>query len=426
MQENSIQVEYAVISCMVKDEIACLDCLAQLNEKDFSHEMTILAFKTLQKMSESGTAVDETILKAKVKSDKFSKAFDSFMENVDLKTINYRQYIEELRTYSKQRHAKDILRTAYDTLLDDGIDVEEIIKKTQEELIELIIAKKQHSFAYAEDVLKEIDQNIQDPDSMEKPAITFGFKSLDEMVNIDSQAYVLIGGRPGMSKTGLMLHFVKVAAMDHGKDCLIFSLEMPKKQLTQRLVSMVSGIPLWKIIKAKGFTNQDLANFEKAKEKIKATKRKILINDDFLDISTLAALARQEKLRNPDLAAIFIDYIQLMQRSEDFNIETTKISRILKQLTKDLKIPVIALSQLSRKVDDREDHHPVISDLRDSGSLEQDADIIIFPYRPYKYSNKEEDLKICEMIIGKQRNGETGIKTIGFDPNIQRFLEIPV
>jgi replicative DNA helicase len=239
--------------------------------------------------------------------------------------------------------------------------------------------------------------------------------------------YILVAARPGMGKTAFLVHLVDEATKDD-KDVLIFSIEMPKIQLAERYLAKASKIAYWKIRAGKGFTPNDYKLFEAAKPKIDKFKKHVLINDNSrMDITRLGAIAKKEYIRNPNIKAVFIDYVQLMQTGDDLNVETSKISRGLKQVARELQVPVIALSQLSRKLESRpiEERKPILSDLRDSGSLEQDADAVVFLYTPFVYTKADKDKGVTSLICGKQRNGATFEHDMGFDGSIQTYREMP-
>jgi len=252
-----------------------------------------------------------------------------------------------------------------------------------------------------------------------------GFMELDLLtLGFHEGNYVVIGARPSMGKTSFMLCNA-LAQAEQGHSGLIFSLEMPAISLFERMLAILSGVELSKI--RSGFLNvEELHRIEKAGEKIKDLEL-FIVDKPTLSVYELIVLARQEK-RKRDIKAIYVDYLQLLSASRRQNRyeEVSEVSRMLKGLARDLKVPVIALAQLSRQVEERSDKRPQLADLRESGQIEQDADLIIFIHRPeyYKKSPPPEEQGIAELIVAKQRQGPTGIIKLQFDKATTAFREM--
>jgi replicative DNA helicase len=252
-----------------------------------------------------------------------------------------------------------------------------------------------------------------------------GFMELDLLtLGFHEGNYVVIGARPSMGKTSFMLCSA-LAQAEQGHSVLIFSLEMSAPSLFERLLSVLSGVELSKI--RSGFLNvEELDKIEKAGQKIKDLGL-FIVDRPTLSVYELIVLARQEK-RKRDIKAIYVDYLQLLSASRRQNRyeEVSEVSRMLKSLARDLKVPLIALAQLSRQVEERSDKRPQLADLRESGQIEQDADLIIFIHRPeyYKKSPPPEEQGIAEIIVAKQRQGPTGIIKLQFDKPTTAFREM--
>lgn len=259
------------------------------------------------------------------------------------------------------------------------------------------------------DVVTGIATGIADLDTL-----TTGFQDGD---------LVLVAGRPSMGKTSNALTIARHAAVENGKRVLIFSLEMPREQLVQRLLAMEGNVDFYKLRRPGAMDERDIVRVVNAAGRL--SRASIYIDDTSMTLMAVYAAARRIKAEvGVDL--ILIDYIQLMnsgdRRSENRQQEIASISKALKQMAKELRVPVVALSQLSRAIEQREIKEPQLSDLRDSGSLEQDADIVIFVHRPAKYEGSISDESVTYAIVAKQRNGPTGMVMERFVGEICQFV----
>ncbi len=254
-----------------------------------------------------------------------------------------------------------------------------------------------------------------------------GFSDLDEMTNgLHPQDLVILAGRPAMGKTTLALNIAcNAASAVDGKHVVYFSLEMSHAQLIIRMLCALSGVSATRLHKGQ-LNSQEWTDLMKASDKLKTVQ---LTTDDSPELNVMAIRSRARRLhqRHP-LGLIVVDYLQLLEmggRAENRQQEITQISRSLKQLARELSVPVMALSQLSRATEQREDHRPRMSDLRESGSIEQDADLIMLIYREEVYSpDKDEAKGIAQVNIAKQRKGPVGKITLSFQPDRLRFEDL--
>lgn len=255
--------------------------------------------------------------------------------------------------------------------------------------------------------------------------ISSGYKDFDQMTSgFHSSDLVIIAARPSMGKTSFALNIAATAALKQQKSVLIFSLEMSDTQIFQRFISIEASIPLQKI--RTGFLNPD--EWEKIGRATSVLAEAPIFIADMPNVSILEirAIARRLKAENK-LDMILIDYLQLIQGSnsgESRNQQISDISRSLKGLARELNVPVIALSQLSRGPEQRADRRPMLSDLRDSGAIEQDADVVLFLYRDDYYNEDSEQKDISELIIGKQRNGPVGTVYLRFFKEQTKFADL--
>ena len=253
-----------------------------------------------------------------------------------------------------------------------------------------------------------------------------GFKDLDGYLSgLQPSDFVLVAARPSMGKTAFVLNVAENVAIKQGITTAIFSLEMSNVQLVNRMLSLESTVDADKLRKGR----LDSSDWGKLIEGADSIAKSHLIIDDTpgISISELRSKCRKYKMEN-DLGLVIIDYLQLMsgsgRRSDNRQQEISDISRALKALARELNVPVVTLSQLSRAVEQRPDHRPMLSDLRESGAIEQDADVVMFLYRD-DYYNKDTDIKgIAEIIIAKQRNGPIGTVKMAWIPEQTRFADL--
>lgn len=274
------------------------------------------------------------------------------------------------------------------------------------------------------DSFKEMEKRAQNPNSL--TGVTTGFIDLDRKLSgLQKSDLVLLAARPSMGKTALMVNITTNAAEKAGASVAVFSLEMSKHQLTQRIISSYTHIDLMKVISGK-LDDDEWQRVIDAMPTISSLNIEI---DDTPGISPVELKAKCRRLKmEKGLDLVVIDYLQLMEvgsNAESRQQEISKISRSLKALAKDLEVPVVALSQLSRAPEMRSDHRPILSDLRESGAIEQDADVVMFLYRD-DYYNKEdsEEPNVGEVIIAKHRNGPTGTIKLVFRSEFTKFLDM--
>jgi len=307
---------------------------------------------------------------------------------------------------------------------DEG-QIAQVLDFAEKKIFEIASSKTKESFVQLDIWLKRTFKHLSEIKSHSKgiTGIPTGFNQLDEMSSgLQNGDFIVLAGRPSMGKSAIALNFTSSAVMTGGS-VGFFSLEMPAEQLTLRLLSATSGIALQKIRNAT-ITSEEWVELTNVAARL--AKQKLFI-DDTPDLTIMELRARARKLKaEQNVKLLVVDYLQLLHSSqfhENRHQEVSEISRSLKALAKELSIPVIALSQLSRAVDSRMDKRPMLSDLRESGAIEQDADLIMFLYRDAVYNPDTEDHTRTELIIGKQRNGPTGTVELSFIGELSRFEE---
>ena len=308
----------------------------------------------------------------------------------------------------------------------DDKNISAVLDEAEKTIFNISNKRTSHSFVQLDIWLKKTFQHLSDIKSTSKgiTGIPAGYKKLDKMSSgFQKGDFIVLAARPSMGKTALSLSIVANAA-NSGFSVGFFSLEMSAEQLTLRLLSSESGIALHNIRNAT-ITSEEWVEITNVAARL--AEMKIFIDDTaMLSIMDLRARARKLK-KEHNVQMLVVDYLQLLhssKRHENRHQEVSEISRSLKALAKELDVPIISLSQLSRAVDSRMDKRPMLSDLRESGAIEQDADLIMFLYRDIVYNPEAENPALSELIIGKQRNGPTGTVYLHFARELTKFEDM--
>ena len=331
------------------------------------------------------------------------------------------------RIIREKKVLRDLIETATEIVVssyEDSDDADEILDKAERSIFEISEKRTKRSFYSIREIVKSSFDSIEK--LFEKPGmvtgVETGFRELDQLTSgLQPSDLVIIAGRPSMGKTSLALDIARFAACKRKVPTAIFSLEMSKEQLGLRMLCAEARVSSVKL--RTGFlASSDWPNLTAAAGRI--SEAPIFI-DDSPQLATLDIRARSRRLKaEHSLGLIIVDYLQLMHGSrkiESRQLEISEISRGLKGLAKELNVPIIALSQLSRAVENRTDKRPLLSDLRESGSIEQDADVVAFIYREEVYDAETAKAGIAEILIRKQRNGPIGDVELAFLKEFTRF-----
>ncbi|NLK43366.1 MAG: replicative DNA helicase, partial [Tissierellia bacterium] len=310
---------------------------------------------------------------------------------------------------------------------EDSEEVNAIIEKAEKSIFDITQGRHREGFAPLNEVLLSSFSKIEERAASEDAltGITTGFIDLDHKLSgLQKSDLVLLAARPSMGKTAFALNLASNAALKGGAKVAIFSLEMSKEQLVQRMISATAHVDLQKIISGRLSEDEWLQIINSMGPLSQAD----IFIDDTAGISLMEMKAKSRRLKiEKGLDLVLIDYLQLMQsesRHESRQQEISAISRGLKALAKELECPVVALSQLSRAPELRSDHRPILSDLRESGAIEQDADVVLFLYRDEYYNQDTEKKNIGEVIIAKHRNGPTGSIELVFKKEFTKFVNM--
>ena len=426
---NSLEAEQSVIGSMIVDKDAILTASEILHKDDFYHQQYGVLFEAIVELYNDRQPVDLVTLQNKLKEKDVPPEVASLEYIGDLVaavplTVNVEAYANIVKDKALLRQIIRVNQELENECYAGKEDVGSILEKTEKVVFDLVQNRGVSDYVPIKEVVMNAINKIEQA-SRQKGSVTgipTGFLDLDyQTAGLQPSDLVLIAARPSMGKTAFVLNIAQYIAFHENLCAAIFSLEMSKEQLVNRLFSLESRVDAQKLRTG----NLQESEWEKLIEGAGIIGNSKLIIDDTpgISISELRSKCRKYKLEH-DLKIVIIDYLQLMTgsgRSESRQQEISEISRSLKALARELNVPVVALSQLSRAVEQRPDHRPMLSDLRESGAIEQDADVVMFIYRD-DYYNKDTELKnISEIIVAKQRNGPIGTIQLAWLPEYTKF-----
>jgi replicative DNA helicase len=409
------EAEQAVLGAMILDKDAIIDVVDIVTEEDFFKDGHKHIFRGIAQLFNQNVSIDMVTI-----SDELNRVgkldsiggLDYLMDLTSAGVIT-----SHARSYAKIVEEKSVVRKlilASTNIVEKGYgkeDSDELLEFAEQSIFDISQKKNKDGLVEIKTILTttldEIERISKNPNAL--TGISSGFTDLDHYTNgLHASDLVLIAARPSMGKTAFAINVCQHAAVSEKKSVAIFSLEMAKEQLVQRMLSSQALIPIQDIRNGK-LKESDWPVLAKAMGVL--SNAKIFI-DDTPGITVMEMRAKSRRLKiEHGIDMIMIDYMQLMgsgSGGENRQQEISAISRGLKALAREMDCPVIALSQLSRAPEMRQDHHPILSDLRESGAIEQDADIVMFLYRDEYYHEDSEKKNIGEVIIAKQRNGKTG------------------
>ena len=430
---HSIEAEQSVIGSMIMDREAIVVASEIVLGDDFYNKQYGILFDTMVELNDEGKPVDLVTLQDRLKEKDVPPEVSSLEFIRDLITAvptsanikYYANIVAEKSTLRKLiRLNEDIANTCYV----GKESLEDILADTEKRVFDLVQRRNTGEFVPIRQVVMNAMDNIEKASRNQGnvTGVATGFLDLDyRTAGMQPSDLILVAARPSMGKTAFVLNIAEYVAFKQNKTVAIFSLEMSKEQLVNRLFSMESKMDSQHLRTG----NLSDAEWEKLIESAGIIGKSNLIIDDTpgISISEMRSKCRKYKLEH-NLEMIIIDYLQLMsgsgKSSDSRQQEISDISRSLKALARELHVPVIALSQLSRAVEQRPDHRPMLSDLRESGAIEQDADVVMFIYRDDYYNKDTEKKGIAEIIIAKQRNGPIGTVELVWLPDFTKFANL--
>ena len=424
------EAEAGIISAMFKDREVIQDIVQLVRDTDFYKPENAILFKAILEIDESGQSVDLVTMTNKLRKENLlEKAGGVFylgqIAAAPSTVYNVKQYAKIVQEKSTMRQLIRISEGIRNRCFDDAEPVERILDDAERLVLDISKQRQRNDVTRVDEIvptnLEKIEEAARQEDEI--TGIPSGFIDLDHMTNGWQRSdMIILAARPAMGKTALCLNMAANAAIDYHYPVAIFSLEMSKEQLVMRMLAAAARIDQKRL--RTGQLNAD--EWGAFMQKIgPLTSAPIYIDDTpAITIRELRAKARRLQSREGYLGLILVDYLQLMGgsgNSENRQQEVSEISRSLKALARELNVPIIALSQLSRTVEQTKDKRPQLSHLRESGSLEQDADIVLFIHREEYYNEDTDRRGIADVIIAKHRNGPTGTVELAFQNELTRF-----
>lgn len=445
----SISFERALLATILYNPNIFGDIESELDSSDFSYEQNGAVFATMSELYKNDLPLDNNYILTRCgKKGKDLETFKAnFLEIVATSAIvDIKGYISEIRNLALKRKLHTLAICIQEKSKDNTMTSYEIIDNIEREVFNLENSKGGGNFRRFDESTKSMlgqMQKIKEQGNNVLIGLNTGFKELNRVTNgFKKGELIILAARPGMGKTAFALNAI-LPTLKEKKTVALFSLEMGAEQLLMRLYAMETNIPLQRFISAQLDDNewqflQDVCN--------RSAEWKLFIDDGGnLNISNLKSKIRRLKLKEPDLSLVVVDYLQIMSGvgHRERHLEIAEISRGLKNLARELEIPILALSQLNRMLESRDDRRPMLSDLRESGAIEQDADIVLFLYRGQLYDIRDQKKRMeeakkngkefkeplivegeseeVELIIGKHRNGELKTIKIMMFPKYTRF-----
>ena len=430
---HSIEAEQSVLGSMLMDRDAIMQCAEMITGDDFYQKQYGVVFDAIVELNNEGRPADLVTLQDRLKSKDVPEEVSALEYVRDI--INAVPTSANAKHYAKIVQEKSVLRKLI--RINEDIankcylgreELGTILDETEKSVFDLLQKRGGSDYVPIYDVvinaLNRIDRVSRSDSNI--TGIATGFLDLDyRLSGLQPSDLVLVAARPSMGKTAFVLNMAQHIVFNDNQCAAIFSLEMSKEQLVNRLFALESRVDAQSI--RNGSMNE--ADWERLSEGAQRIAGSKLIIDDTpgISVSQLRSKCRKFKLEH-DLKVVIIDYLQLMsgsgRGSDSRQQEISDISRALKGLARELEVPVIALSQLSRNVESRPDHRPMLSDLRESGAIEQDADVVMFIYRDDYYNKDTEEKNIAEIIVAKQRNGPIGTVKLAWLPQYTKFANL--
>lgn len=428
---NNLIVEQEVLANAMQNKTAAVKAIEGLYEADFYNELHRKIFSAIRTLFSLNKPIDlltvtETLERnEKIDADTITYIANIYANNEGLSS-NQDAYIDILKEKSVLRSLAEFSDEIKALSLEDKSPAKNVLEKAEKELFEISQGGLRNSLTALEDIMSETVQTIMKrvQNRGELSGVTTGFTDLNSLLGgFQKSDLVLLAARPSMGKTALAVNLA-VNAAKAGKKVAMFSLEMSKTQIGQRILAAFAQMNLSSLFKGE-LEGTDLVNLITASNELSNYNLHI---DDTAAISLIELKAKLRRLKMEEgLDLVVIDYLQLMttgERIENRVQEISQISRSLKAIAKELDVPVLALSQLSRALEQRPDKRPKLSDLRESGAIEQDADIVMFLYRDYVYNKETENPNLAEVIVSKHRNGPIGVVNLIWKDEYTRFFDV--
>ena len=428
---NNLIVEQEVLANAMQNKTAAVKAIEGLNEGDFYNDLHRKIFNAIRTLFSLNKPIDlltvtETLETSENVDAEIIKYIASIYANNEGLSSNQDTYIDILKEKSILRSLAEFSDEIKALSLEDKSPAKNVLEKAEKGLFEISQGGLRNSLTALDVIMSDTVQTIMKrvQNRGELSGVTTGFTDLNSLLGgFQKSDLVLLAARPSMGKTALAVNLA-VNAAKAGKKVAMFSLEMSKTQIGQRILASFAQMNLSSLFKGE-LEGQDLVNLITASNELSKYSLHI---DDTAAISLIELKAKLRRLKMEEgLDLVVVDYLQLMttgERIENRVQEISQISRGLKAIAKELDVPVLALSQLSRALEQRPDKRPKLSDLRESGAIEQDADIVMFLYRDYVYNKETENPNLAEVIVSKHRNGPIGVVNLIWKDEYTRFFDV--
>ena len=433
-EPSNLEAEVSLLGAILIDPDAIVKIADKISEKDFFDPRNRAIYKSMAKLYDSHQAIDVLTVSNQLKNFKELEVAGGPTYLTEITNfVPTASHVEEYANIVVQKSFRRRLILASheisELVKDDTKDLSQLIEESETKIFDVSQNQIKQNIVSLESILAESFDRLDElhKDKKKIRGIPTGFTDLDNMLaGFQRSDLLVLAARPSMGKTALALNFAHKVAVSSQKPVLIFSLEMSKEQLVDRLLAMESGVNAFNL-RTGNLTDGD---FEKIGNALGTLSEAQIFIDDSpgITINDLRTKARRESHKR-EIGLIIVDYLQLMsgaRANSDGNRvqEISEISRGLKIIARELNVPVLALSQLSRSVESRSPQIPQLADLRESGSIEQDADVVLFIYREEYYKPDTDRQKVTDIYIKKHRNGPTGKIELYFDNDKQRFRSI--
>ena len=430
---HNLEAEKSVIGSMFMDREAALTVSEMLTADDFYQKQYGIIFESMVELYNENKPIDLVTLQDKLNEKDLPPEYSGveFIRELVIAvptSANVKHYAQIVKEKAVLRKLIKITESIANECYLSKDSLETILEQTEKQIFNIVQSRGASDYVDIKDVVLQSLESIEvvAKNKGSVTGVSTGFIDLDYKTSgMQPSDFILIAARPSMGKTAFVLNLAEHMAVKQKVTTAIFSLEMSKDQLVKRMLAMNSRVDS-QLIRTGNLKDDDWVKLIEGAREIGESK---LILDDTpsISIAELRSKCRKYKLEH-NLGIIMIDYLQLMsgggKKSESRQQEISDISRSLKALARELNVPVIALSQLSRAVEQRPDKRPMLSDLRESGAIEQDADVVMFVYRDDYYNKDSEDKGVAEIIIGKQRNGPTGTVKLKWQAELTRFANL--
>ena len=435
---NNLEAEESVLGSCFLSKYALQKATETLTAESFYNDRNAKIFQTMVELQEKNTPIDLTTVTSSLKNkNELTEAggveYLTEILNFVPTATNVDYYI---RTVDESATLRGLIQTA-EEIAQEGYNndesINDILDNSEKKILNIVKRRSANEFRTIKEVLEKTQSDLEklSKNKGQINGLETGWYDLDRLTTgLHPNELIIIAARPAMGKTAFALNLATHVAMTQEKTVALFTLEMPAEQVASRIISAQGQIDGFKL-RTGNLLNQDWKRINEASSRLATTN---LVIDDTaagMSIGEIRAKCRRMASSEKGLALVVIDYLQLISGGKNYGAnrqqEVSDISRSLKILAMELEIPVIALSQLSRSVESRDDKRPMMSDLRESGSIEQDADIVAFLYRDDYYNKEartEDNNSISELIIGKHRNGPTATIELLFKKNTSTFLNL--